>query len=130
MEKEKKQALDRNIRQCLSYTIKNNGPFRWSSVLGFTAEELKAHLKERFEEGMSFSNYGEWVISFYIPKRCYNFASIRDPDFRNFYSLKNIVPRWLKDAQHQKKQISKKVLDKYKLWDLLPIGNIDKFLVN
>lgn len=128
--KEPKQALDRNIRQCLSYTIKNNGPFRWSTILGFTAEEFRKHIENKFEEGMSFSNYGKWVISFYIPKRCYNFKSIRDPDFRNFYSLKNIVPRWLKDAQHQKKQISKKIVNQFGLWDIMPIGNFEKYLVD
>lgn len=79
---------------------------------------------------MSFENYGEWVISFYIPKRCYKFKSIKDEDFKRAWSLKNIAPKWLEDAQHQKKQISKKVLDEKGLWDILPIGNISHFLVD
>lgn len=121
--------LDRNIRQCLTYTVKHNGPFRWSSVLGFTAQELRDHLQSKFQEGMTFENYGEWVISFYIPKRVYNFKSLRDPDFLRFYSLKNIAPKWLKDAQKQKKEISKKVVTEQGLWDILPVGNFKKYLV-
>lgn len=128
--KERKRSLDRNIRQCLSYVIKKNGPFRWSTIVDFTKEEFLSHIEKEFEEGMSFKNYGEWVISFHIPKRCYNFKSLKDEDFKRFWSLKNITPKWLKDAQHQKKQISRKVLDKYGLWDILPSGNFAKYLID
>ena len=54
--------------------------------------------------------------------------SLKDEDFRRFWSLKNITPKWLKDAQHQKKEIKKSELDKYGLWDILPIGNFSKYL--
>lgn len=128
--KGKSDILDRNIRQCMAYTVKKNGPFRWSKLLGYTGEQLRKQLEDNFTEGMSFDNYGEWVISFNIPKRCYNFKSIRDPDFMSFFALKNIVPKWLKDAQHQKKEISKKILNEKGLWDILPIGDISKYLVD
>lgn len=126
--KERKRSLDRNIRQCLTYVIKKDGPFRWNKILGFTKEDFLKHMEKEFEKGMTFENYGEWVISFHIPKRCYNFKSLKDEDFRRFWSLKNITPRWLKDAQHQKKEIKKSELDKYGLWDILPIGNFFKYL--
>lgn len=131
MEKKRKGGIDRNIRQCLSYVIKHNGPFRWASIVGFTKEEFLNHMKENFDNDMTFENYGsEWVISFVIPGRCYNFQKISDEDFKKFWSLKNIIPRKLKDAQHQKKSISKKLLDKYKCWDILPTGNISHLLVD
>lgn len=126
--KERKRSLDRNIRQCLTYVIKKDGPFRWNKILGFTKEDFLKHMEKEFEEGMTFENYGEWVISFHIPKRCYKFKSLKDEDFRRFWSLKNITPKWLKDAQHQKKEIKKSELDKYGLWDILPIGNFSKYL--
>lgn len=122
--KESKTAVDRNIRQCLSYVIKKNGPLRWSDIVGFTKEEFLNHIKSEFKDGMSFDNYGDWVISFHIPKRCYRFSSIRDENFKRFWSLKNIAPKWLNEAQKQRKKISKKEVDKYSLWDILPIGNI------
>ena len=128
--KKRKRSLDRNIRQCLTYVIKKDGPFRWSSILGFTKEDFLNHIQNEFESGMTMENYGEWVISFHIPKRCYNFKSLKDEDFRKFWSLKNITPRWLKDAQHQKKQIDKSVLNKYGLWDILPTGNLSNYLVD
>ena len=126
---EKKYKLDRNIRQCLTYCIKKGGPFRWSSVLGYSKEEVLKHIEEQFEDGMTWDNYGEWVISFRIAKRCYHFEKTTDEDFKRFWSLKNIAPKWLKDAQHQKKQISKKIVEKYGLWNILPTGNIANMLV-
>jgi hypothetical protein len=125
----KNNSLDRNIRQCLSYVLKNDGPFRWSVVVGFSKEEFLKHLEENFSEGMSFDNYGEWVISFHIPKRLYKFTSINDENFKRFWSLKNIFPRWLKDAQQQKKIIKKAEVEKYGLWDILPVGNFSEYLV-
>lgn len=127
--KKKRSALDRNIRQGLSYVLKNNGPFRWSVVLGFTKEEFLEHIQKEFSDGMTIENYGDWVISFHIPKRCYKFDSIRDEDFKRFWCLKNITPKWLIDAQHTKKQISRKILNKYGLWDILPTGNFAGLLV-
>lgn len=128
MEKKRKSGLDRNIRQCLSYVIKNDGPFRWSVIVNFTKEEFLQHLKENFSEGMTFDNYGDWVISFHIPKRCYKFTSLNDEDFKRFWSLKNIYPRWLIDAQHQKKQINKTEVEEFGLWDILPTGNFSEYL--
>lgn len=126
--KKRKSGLDRNIRQCLSYVINKDGPFRWSVIVGFTKEEFLEHLKKNFTDGMSFDNYGEWVISFHIPKRCYKFNSLNDEDFKRFWSLKNIFPRWLKDAQHQKKEIKKSEVEKFGLWDILPTGNFSDYL--
>lgn len=129
--KEKKNgSIDRNIRQCMSYCIKNNGPLRWSKVLGFSKEEFLAHIEEEFTDGMSFENYGQWCVSFRIPKKCFKFNSIRDEDFKRCWSLKNITPKWLIDAQHAKKQISRKMLDEYGLYDILPTGNIADMLVD
>ena len=58
--KERKRSLDRNIRQCLTYVIKKDGPFRWNKILGFTKEDFLKHMEKEFEEGMTFENYGEW----------------------------------------------------------------------
>ena len=117
----KQCIIDRNIRQCLSYVIKKDGPFRWSEIMGFTKEDFLNHIKEQFKDGMTFDNYGEWCISFHIPRKCYNFSSIRDEDFHKFWCLKNLTPKWLKDAQKQKKKIKKSEIDKYSLWDILPL---------
>lgn len=123
-------TVNKNIRAALNYSINHkDGPFHWGEVLGFTKEEFLKHIEDEFEEGMTFDNYGEWVISSHIPRKCYNFNSMRDIDFRKFWSLKNITPKWLKDAQTQKTEININEVNKYSLWDILPIGNISSMLV-
>ena len=58
------------------------------------------------------------------------YDSNKDEDFKKFWSLKNITPRWLKEAQHQKKEIKKTEVEKYGLWDILPSGNFAEYLVD
>ena len=120
--------LDKNIRQNIIYCLKHDGPFGWEKILGFSKKELKKHLESEFEEGMTFENYGKWGVSFHIPKRCYRFSSITSQDFKNCWSLKNLKPMWIEDTKKQKIKISKKELDKYGLWDILPVGDISNLL--
>ena len=49
--------IDRNVKQSVRYFLKYDGAFRWSDVLGYTKEELMEHLREQFQEGMTFENY-------------------------------------------------------------------------
>ena len=122
--------IDRNIKQSISYCLKKDGPFSWSKILGFTKEELKKRLEEQFTPEMSFENYGKvWGVSFHIPRRLYKIQRIKDPDFLRCWNLKNIKPELLEKCYRQKKKISKKELDNYSLWDILPNGNIAKYLV-
>lgn len=43
---------------------KNDNTF---SIVGLTPEELKNYLTEKFSEGMTWNNYGEWHIDHIIP---------------------------------------------------------------
>lgn len=122
--------IDKNIRQCLIYCLKHDGPFRWEKILGYSKEQLKEHLLCEFEEGMSFDNYGDWGVTFHIPKRCYKFTSFINDDFKKCWSIKNLKPMWKEDIKKRKVKISKKELDKFALWDILPGGDISNFLVD
>ena len=123
------KPVDRNIRQSIAIAMKKNTQFKWGEIVGYTSSQLREHIEKEFSEGMTWDNYGKWVVSFHVPRRCYTFNSIRDIDFKNFWSLKNLTPRWKNDAQHQKKQIDIDEVNKYGLWDILPIGNISQYLV-
>lgn len=122
--------MDKNIRQCLIYCVKHGGPFSWSSVLGYNGEDIRNHLKQRLSEEMTFDNYGTvWGISFYIPKRCYKFSNLTEDEFRKCWSLKNLKPRMLNNHSY-KVEISKKEIEEQCLWDILPVGDISKYLVD
>lgn len=126
-----KPGFDRNIKQSLDYCLKNNGPFRWSVLLKYNGNDIRSHFEKLFEKGMTFENYGkEWCASFFIPRRCYSISSIKDEDFVKFWSLKNLKPVWKKDCQKQNTKISRKILNEYSLWDILPIGNFAEFIVD
>lgn len=65
-------------------------------LIGYTAEELKAHLERQFLPGMTWANYGDWHIDHIIPVAAFRFASIDDPEIRRAWSLPNLRPLWAK----------------------------------
>lgn len=125
----KNSGVDKNIKQSLRYCLKSGGPFRWSSILGYSKEELLAHLEKELLPGMDFSNYGSvWGVTFHIPRSCYSFSSLRDEDFRKCWSLKNLKPDYIESCRRQRQKISRRELDEFHLYDILPSGNIQRFL--
>lgn len=124
----KKLKIDKNIRQNLIYCLKHDGPFKWGKILGFSKQELKEHLSSKFKDGMSFDNYGEvWGVTFYIPKRCYNFSSIISDEFKKCWNLKNLKPEYMNIIKKQKLEISKNDIKENSLWDIVPYGDISKW---
>jgi 5-methylcytosine-specific restriction endonuclease McrA len=67
---------------------------RWESLVGYTKEELMAHLERQFLRGMSWDNYGEWHVDHIVPLSSFNFASAADPEFKRAWALSNLRPLW------------------------------------
>ncbi len=129
--KEKVSDIDKNIKQCLRYTVKHDGPFRWSEILGYSKTELINHLKSELLEDMTFENYGiVWGVTFHIPRRCYRFKNYWDNEFKKCWTLKNLKPDYIINCKRQKEKISKKELEKYSLWDILPNGDLKNYLTD
>lgn len=131
VKKEKVPVIDKNIKQSIRYCLKYNGPFRWSKILGFSKEDLINHLKEEFSQDMCLDNYGiVWGVTFHIPRRCYSFKNYWDNEFKKCWNLKNLKPDYIINCKRQKKQFSKKEVEKFSLWDIVPSGNLSKFLTD
>lgn len=85
------------LRSALSESIgfsKNTHYFR---LLGYSSEDLKEHLSLKFQDGMSWSNYGSggWHIDHIKPLASFD---LKDPqDFRRAWSLSNLQPLWEAD---------------------------------
>lgn len=74
---------------------------RTFEILGYTKEELIAHLEKNFTDGMTWDNYGEWHIDHIIPISAFNFETPDDIDFKRAWELSNLQPLWRKDNQQK-----------------------------
>jgi hypothetical protein len=83
--------LSRAVRQSLRSGTKAR--CRWEDLVGYTVDQLKAHLEKLFTLEMSWENYGTfWEIDHRIPIAAHNFESPNDPDFKKCWALKNLRP--------------------------------------
>lgn len=83
--------ISREIRASISGKAKANR--HWETLVGFTVDQLKAHLEKQFTPDMSWENYGSyWSIDHIIPIAAFNFATPEDIDFKRCWALKNLRP--------------------------------------
>lgn len=69
----------------------------WSTLVGYSTEQLMAHLEERFLPGMTWANYGKWHVDHVIPKSAFIYQSPTDGDFARCWALSNLQPLWARD---------------------------------
>ena len=73
----------------------NSGVF---GVLGYTLNDLQAHLERRFIEGMTWSNYGPvWHLDHIRPLSSFKIEYIGCPEFQKAWALRNLQPLWAED---------------------------------
>lgn len=71
------------------------GGRRWESLLGYTVDDLRAHLERLFVSGMSWDNYGlDWHVDHRRPISSFQFESAECPDFKKAWALSNLQPLW------------------------------------
>jgi hypothetical protein len=87
-------------------TVKSNHTF---ILLGCSLEHFKQHLESKFQEGMTFENYGEWHIDHYIPCTYFDLA---DPENQRIcFNYRNLQPLWKKDNLSKKNKVPENVLE-------------------
>jgi len=105
---EPKFKLDSRVRTYLKACVQNKNGRTWK-ILGYTVEELYAHLETQFLEGITWDNYGAggWVIDHIKPVCSFAYAASDDPAFKECWALANLRPLWeadnLKKAKEDKK---------------------------
>jgi hypothetical protein len=72
--------------------IKQHRPTNTLALLGCTWEEAKAHFESLFQEGMNWSNHGEWHIDHIRPV-----ASFGPDELHLMNHVSNLQPLWAKD---------------------------------
>lgn len=76
------------------YKSKNiNKESKTFEMVGLTPEKLKDYLTEKFKEGMSWNNYGEWHIDHIIPLS----SATSDEELIKLCHFTNLQPLWASD---------------------------------
>lgn len=65
---------------------------RTLELIGCTATEFKAHLESKFQDGMTWDNYGEWHVDHIKP--CSLFQLELDSEQRACFNYLNTQPLW------------------------------------
>lgn len=85
------------LRGRLQYALKNNQKSAHTlELLGCSLDELKVHLEQQFEPGMTWENYGtEWHIDHIVP--CSYFDLTKEENQRICFNYRNLQPLWARD---------------------------------
>ena len=86
--------ISNGILKCLK---SNKNGCHWESLVGYTLNDLRRHLKKLFKPGMSWDNYGQWHVDHEIPKSVFNFSKPEHIDFKRCWALSNLQPLWAKE---------------------------------
>lgn len=86
----KLRSIGREVRHCLNDTPKATR--YWEKLVGYTLEDLMAHLEDQFKEGMSWDNHGEWHIDHIKPVSEFGADQVKE-----CWSLDNLQPLWAED---------------------------------
>lgn len=81
------------------YLKTGKGGKSWRDLVPYTLDELKTHLENQFQPGMTWENYGYdgWVIDHIQPLSVHCFESPEHEDFRRAWALTNLRPLWRED---------------------------------
>ena len=93
-----KGKLEGNVSRAVNRALrgrKNGEPA--FQLLGFSVEELIAHLEKQFSGRMSWDNYGEWHVDHILPLASFQYEAPSDPDFKLAWALTNLRPLWATD---------------------------------
>jgi hypothetical protein len=88
--------LRTNFSSLLRAHLRKNGDHVFD-IVGYSVHDLKKHLENKFEDGMSWDNYGKWHIDHIIPASSFKYRSYEDIEFKECWSLENLQPLWALD---------------------------------
>jgi len=99
------------VRSSMNKRLKPGGKHgrRTFEALGYTPEQLMAHLERQFQPGMTWENHGRlgWHIDHKIPIAAFNFSSVDDHDFKRAWALENLQPLWAHENHRKSKTLDR-----------------------
>lgn len=67
------------------------------SLVGYTADVLRAHLERQFLPGMGWHNLPEWHVDHIVPLSSFKITGPDDPGLKRAWALSNLRPLWATD---------------------------------
>lgn len=86
-----------NFRTAIYTVLKEKNLIKYGhyfEILGYTQMDLVNHLEKKFNNGMTWDNYGEWHVDHKLPITSFNFNDVNDDKFKKCWSLDNLQPMW------------------------------------
>ena len=86
--------LDHNISSSVYIALRDKkAGRRWEDLLGYTIDDLMRHLEKKFDENMSWNNYGGyWHVDHILPRCSFNYENPEDKEFIDCWALENLQP--------------------------------------
>ncbi len=89
------RLLDRRMTGSIWAALRSRKAGRsWESLVGYTLDDLAAHLERQFASGMSWDNIGEWHVDHVRPRSAFSYSSPDDAAFKECWALPNLQPLW------------------------------------
>lgn len=87
------------IRARLTQMLRGKAGRRTEALLGYTAQELVAHIERQFTKGMSWDAVarGDIEIDHILPVSSFVITSYEAPEFRACWGLANLRPMWTEE---------------------------------
>ena len=86
------KLLRSRIWRALKKNVKSNSTMK---LTGCTVEQLKKYIESKFEDGMSWDNYGTWHVDHIIP--CAQFDLSNPEQQKICFHYTNLQPMWGED---------------------------------
>lgn len=111
----RKHYENNKLSSCVSRRMRkslgdNKSGRHWEDLVGYTLEQLKAHIESLFQLGMSWDNYGlyGWHIDHKVPVSAFNITSYTCEDFQKCWTLENLQPLWAGDNIRKSNKMEEK----------------------
>jgi len=90
--------IEHRLRVCFGSNLYNSlkhkkGGQKWETIVGYTLEQLMEHLESKFDDKMTWENYGTyWHVDHIVGVANFNYTSYEDEAFKKCWSLENLQP--------------------------------------
>lgn len=99
-------AVSRLVGSLLKKKESSKSGKSFFDAIGYTADDLYAHIEKQFLAGMSWENYGSWHLDHIIPNSDFKYSSMSDSEFKSCWSLANLRPLWAEDNLKKSNKIT------------------------